>query len=73
VSKLEDAREALKYKLIEILSVYKTAFNQSTHPQQMMISDNLRLLPVYILSLLKNVSYIQFRWRSKNPKLFKAT
>lgn len=55
-SKIEDAREALTYKLIEILSVYKTNFNQSTHPQQVMIADNLKLLPVYILGMIKNVT-----------------
>jgi protein transport protein SEC24 len=54
-AKIEDAREALSYKLAEILAVYRTAFNQQTHPQQLMISENLKLLPVYILGMLKNV------------------
>ena len=54
-TKLEDARDALKFKLVEILSFYKNTFKQSVHPQQLMISDNLRLLPVYVLGMLKNV------------------
>ncbi|KAJ3270457.1 COPII subunit [Terramyces sp. JEL0728] len=56
-SKIEDARDALTYKLTEILSFYKLQFNQATHPQQLMIADNLRLLPVYILGMLKNLCF----------------
>ena len=54
-TKLEDAREALKFKLVEILSCYKNTFKQSAHPQQLMICESLRLLPIYILGMLKNV------------------
>jgi protein transport protein SEC24 len=54
-SKLDDAREALFYKLTEILAVYKTAFNQSTHSAQMLISESLQLLPVLILAMIKHV------------------
>ncbi|KAJ3258757.1 COPII subunit [Boothiomyces macroporosus] len=56
-SKIEDARDALTYKLTEILTFYKQQFNQATHPQQLMIAENLRLLPIYILGMLKNLCF----------------
>jgi hypothetical protein len=55
---MEDSREALSYKLTEILAVYKSTFNQASHPQQLMICENLQLLPSYILGMLKNVFLI---------------
>jgi protein transport protein SEC24 len=64
-SKIEDAREALFYKLTEILAQYKTAFNQSTHSAQLLICDNLKLLPILILGLIKNVFLSNSRWRSE--------
>ena len=57
-AKIEDARDALVYKLAEILSIYKSSFNQASHPQQLMICENLHLLPVFILGMLKNVNMI---------------
>ncbi|KAI8910255.1 Sec23/Sec24 trunk domain-containing protein, partial [Gorgonomyces haynaldii] len=56
-SKLEDAREALFYKLVEILGQYKAAFNQGTHPAQLMIADNLQLLPLLIIGIIKNFAF----------------
>ena len=56
-SKIEDARDALIYKLSEIISVYKASFNQATHPQQLMIAENLQLLPVFTLAMIKNVCF----------------
>ena len=52
---LEDTREALFYKAVEIIALYKSAFNQSTHSAQVMISENLKLLPLLILGMIKNV------------------
>lgn len=57
-SKLEDAREALIYKIAELISIYKSSFNQGSHPQQLMIASNLQLLPVYILGMIKNVNRV---------------
>lgn len=54
-TKIEDAREALFYKLTEILANYKSAFKQSTHDAQLLICDNLKLLGILILGLIKNV------------------
>ncbi|KAJ3306763.1 COPII subunit [Kappamyces sp. JEL0829] len=56
-SKIEDARDALVYKLTELLAVYKSSFNQASHPQQLMIADNLQLLPSFILGMIKNVIF----------------
>lgn len=59
-SKIEDARDALMYKTTEILALYKTQFNQATHPQQLMISENMKLLPAYVLGMIKNVFFISY-------------
>jgi protein transport protein SEC24 len=56
-SKIEDARDALTHKLTEILTAYKNNFKQESHPQQLMISDNLKLLPAYVLGMLKNLCF----------------
>ncbi|KAG9294277.1 hypothetical protein G9A89_021636 [Geosiphon pyriformis] len=56
-SKLEDAREALTNKTIEILGVYKSALTsaQTGASPQLQICDNLKLLPLLSLGLLKHV------------------
>jgi protein transport protein SEC24 len=73
VSKMEDAREALSYKLSEILAVYKSSFNQSTHTAQLLISENLKLLPVLILGMIKNVFYLlTLRLPCVTPTLFQV-
>ncbi|RIB11003.1 protein transport protein SEC24 [Gigaspora rosea] len=55
-SKLEDARDALTNKLIDILGVYKSAItgSQGASPQ-LQSCDNLKLLPLLALGLLKHV------------------
>ncbi|CAG8693979.1 3149_t:CDS:10, partial [Racocetra fulgida] len=54
-SKLEDARDALTNKLIDILGVYKSAItgSQGASPQ-LQICNNLKLLPLLALGLLKH-------------------
>ncbi|RIA95284.1 Sec23/Sec24 trunk domain-containing protein [Glomus cerebriforme] len=56
-SKLEDARDALTNKMIDILGVYKSALtsSQSGASPQLQICDNLKLLPLLSLGLLKHV------------------
>jgi len=58
--KLEDAREALTSKMVEILSTYKSNMTAagSGASAQLAICENLRHLPVLILGLLKNVSLL---------------
>ncbi|CAG8551464.1 10705_t:CDS:10 [Dentiscutata erythropus] len=55
-SKLEDARDALTNKMIDILGVYKSSItgSQGASPQ-LQISDNMKLLPLLALGLLKHV------------------
>lgn len=56
--KLEDSREHIFQKLVEILVAYKTSMTSSGAgaSAQLSTSDNLKMLPVLILGLLKNVS-----------------
>ena len=54
-SKLEDARDALINKCVDILGVYKANFTSSGQNPQLIASDNLKFLPLFVLSLLKHV------------------
>jgi hypothetical protein len=55
--KLEDAREAVFQKLVDILQSYKGSMTAAGAgaSAQLAISDNLKMLPVLVLGLLKNV------------------
>lgn len=57
--KLEDARDAVHQRLVEILSSYKSSMTSAGAGAnaQLAISENLRMLPVLVLGLLKNVSW----------------
>ena len=57
--KLEDARDALFSKMVEILQAYKQSMTAggAGASAQLAISDNLKMLPVLVLGLLKNVSF----------------
>lgn len=59
--KLEDARDAVHQRLVEILSSYKSSMTSAGAGAnaQLAISENLRMLPVLILGLLKNVGIRQ--------------
>ena len=56
--KLEDARDALFNKMVEILQAYKASMTAAGAgaSAQLAISENLKMLPVLTLGLLKNVS-----------------
>lgn len=56
--KLEDSRDALFNKMVEILSAYKASMTAAGAgaSAQLAISENLKMLPVLVLGLLKNVS-----------------
>ena len=58
--KLEDAREALIGKAVEILSTYKGSMTAagSGASSQLSVCENLKMLPVLVLGLLKNVSLL---------------
>lgn len=55
--KLEDARDALFSKMMDILGAYKTSMTAAGAgaSAQLAIPENLKLLPVLVLGLLKNV------------------
>ncbi|CAG8673381.1 14942_t:CDS:2, partial [Acaulospora colombiana] len=56
-SKLEDARDALTNKMVDILGAYKSAVigNQAGASPHLQICNNLKLLPLLSLGLLKHV------------------
>ncbi|CEQ39027.1 SPOSA6832_00524 [Sporobolomyces salmonicolor] len=56
-SKLEDARDAVQNKLVDILGTYKATMTSagSGASPQLVISDNMKFLPLLMLGLLKNV------------------
>lgn len=55
--KLEDARDAVMNKMVEVLSTYKSSMTAAGAgaSAQLAICENLRMLPVLLLGLLKNV------------------
>lgn len=57
MSRLEDGRDALTNKVVDILGVYKTALTGSGtgNTPQLFAPDNLKLLPLLALGLLKHV------------------
>ena len=57
--KLEDARDYIFQKLVELLVSYKTSMTSSGAgaSAQLAISDNMKMLPVLVLGLLKNVRF----------------
>ncbi|KAL4071423.1 Sec23/Sec24 trunk domain-containing protein [Scleroderma yunnanense] len=59
--KLEDSRDAIMQKLVEILSSYKSSMTAAGAgaSAQLAISENLKLLPILVLGLLKNVGIRQ--------------
>ena len=58
--KLEDARDAVFNKMVEIMSAYKASMTAggAGASAQLAISDNLKMLPVLVLGLLKNVRWM---------------
>ncbi|KAI0763029.1 protein transporter SEC24 [Trametes elegans] len=59
--KLEDARDAVFNKMVDILSAYKGSMTAAGAgaSAQLAISENLKMLPVLLLGLLKNVGIRQ--------------
>lgn len=55
---LSDSREAVMYKLVEIMSAYKTNCTSSGQAAALLVPENLRLLPVLVLGLLKSVCVV---------------
>ncbi|KAI8854513.1 hypothetical protein BC829DRAFT_424511 [Chytridium lagenaria] len=57
ISKIEDARDAITYKMNEIIAAYRTAFSSSGQSNQVLLPKNLKLLPILILGLLKTTAF----------------
>ncbi|KZT03773.1 protein transporter SEC24 [Laetiporus sulphureus 93-53] len=59
--KLEDARDALFAKMVEILQAYKASMTTAGQgaSAQLATSENMKMLPVLVLGLLKNVGIRQ--------------
>ncbi|KAI0074462.1 protein transporter SEC24 [Panus rudis PR-1116 ss-1] len=59
--KLEDARDAVFNKMVEILTAYKASMTAAGAgaSAQLAISENMKMLPVLVLGLLKNVGLRQ--------------
>ncbi|KAF8587201.1 protein transporter SEC24 [Ramaria rubella] len=59
--KLEDARDAITNKLVDILTAYKNSMTAAvgSASAQLAISDNMKMLPLLCLGLLKHVSIRQ--------------
>ncbi|KAH9833295.1 protein transporter SEC24 [Rhodofomes roseus] len=59
--KLEDARDALFSKMVEMLQAYKQSMTAggAGASAQLAIPDNMKMLPVLVLGLLKNVGIRQ--------------
>ncbi|RKP05275.1 Sec23/Sec24, helical domain-containing protein, partial [Thamnocephalis sphaerospora] len=57
-SKIEDARDAVASKCAELVGTYKTELTASSAGAavHLQLSDNLKLLPLLILGLLKHVA-----------------
>lgn len=58
--KLEDARDAVFNKLVEILQTYKSSMTAAGAgaSAQLAVGENMKMLPVLILGLLKNVRLV---------------
>lgn len=54
-SNLSDARDAFINATVDVLSAYKLAMNLPSGTNSLVVPQNLTLLPLYILSLLKQV------------------
>jgi protein transport protein SEC24 len=70
--KLEDARDAVMGKMVEILQSYKASMTAAGAgaSAQLATSENLKMLPVLVLGLLKNVRPLAVQKKTiSNPRL----
>ncbi|KAL5035514.1 COPII subunit [Batrachochytrium dendrobatidis] len=58
-SKIEDARDALMYKLHELIAVYKNQFARNGPSSQLLLPENLKLMPIYTLAMIKHLAFRQ--------------
>jgi len=59
--KLEDARDAVTNKLVEILTAYKASVTAGGVSAQLSVPENLKMLPLLCLGLTKHVGFFTVR------------
>ena len=59
--KLEDSRDYVFQRLVDILVAYKSSMTSggAGASAQLAIGENMKMLPVLVLGLLKNVSFVR--------------
>lgn len=63
-SSLSDARDAFINVVVDVLSAYKLSLNQGAGSNTGLLApESLKLLPLYIVALLKYVSFIQIQFK----------
>jgi protein transport protein SEC24 len=69
-SKLEDARDAVTNKLVDMLGTYKSTMTSagSGASAQLAVAENLKFLPMLCLGLLKHVSCLLLALYGRNLK-----
>lgn len=70
-SSLSDARDALINAAIDVLSAFK--LTKSSYSGGLLAPDNLKLLPLYIVALMKHVRNNDFSLERKGKQNFSAT
>eukprot|EP01117_Protostelium_nocturnum_P004661 TRINITY_DN1689_c0_g1_i1.p1 TRINITY_DN1689_c0_g1~~TRINITY_DN1689_c0_g1_i1.p1 ORF type:complete len:885 (-),score=320.50 TRINITY_DN1689_c0_g1_i1:213-2867(-) len=58
-SKLNDARESVMNKIVDILAVYKTDLATKKEGSTLLLPESLKLLPLYIMALFKHTAFRQ--------------
>jgi protein transport protein SEC24 len=67
--KLEDARDAVTNKLVEILTAYKASVTAGGVSAQLSVPENLKMLPLLCLGLTKHVSCFTVR---RIPRIYRS-
>lgn len=57
-SKLEDARDTVTNRIVDILTAYKTSVTAGGASAQLNIPENLKMLPLLCLGLTKHVGFV---------------
>ena len=55
--KLDDARDYLINKCVEILNTYRTSLTTNLQGAQLLVSENLKFLPLFVLGLIKSPAF----------------
>jgi protein transport protein SEC24 len=61
-AKLEDARDALINKAIELLGVYRAHYARNVAGTTLLVPESLRALPLLLLAMVKHVRARVCRW-----------